>query len=312
MADVHNLIARFGVDRAREMLPTTDRKVIDTAAAALATESRAMGITYAGFCLTSLPHGALADDEVWRRQGHGVRLIIEPGRLPTPGGGDKLYGVPYGARARMIMLYLQTQAVQTGSPEIELGNSMYQWLTRMGISDGGKQYRDVREQANRISACNLTFVWDDDGRKATYAKDSIIKGGITFADAERNSKQLALWTEKVRLSDTFYKALREHPVPVWEPAIKLIANKSMAIDLYIWLAYRLHVLTGPTPISWAALFQQFGFSYRNLKHFKPRLVEALTIAMAVYPEAKVDMTDQGVTLYPSAPPIPERKMLAVR
>lgn len=309
MADIHDLITRVGVERAREMLPSADRKVIDTAAAALATESRAMGITYAGWCLTSLPHHALADNEVWRRKGHRVRLIVEPGRLPTPGGGDKLYGVPYGSRARMIMLYLQTRALQTGSPEIELGNSMYEWLTRMGISDGGKQYRDVREQASRISACNLTFVWNDDGQKATFEKDTIIKGGITFAEAERDSKQLALWTEKVRLSDTFYRALREHPVPVWEPAIKLIANKSMALDLYIWLAYRLHVLAGPTPITWAALYEQFGFSYQNLKHFKPRLADALTMATAVYPEAKLDLTDQGVTLYPSPPPIPERKMI---
>jgi hypothetical protein len=310
MAEVHELITRVGVDRARELLPAADRKIIDTAAAALATESRAMGITYAGFCLTSLPHNMLPDDAVWRRQGHNVRLIVEPGRLPSPGGGDKLYGVPYGSRARMIMLYLQTRALQTNSPEIELGNSMYEWLTRMGISDGGKQYRDVREQANRISACNLTFVWDDDGQKATFAKDTIIKGGITFSDAERDSRQFAFWTETVRLSDTFYKALREHPVPVWEPAIKLIANKSMAIDIYIWLAYRLHVLTRPTPITWAALFQQFGFSYRELKHFKPRFTEALTMAVAVYPEAKLEVTDEGVTLLPSAPPIPERKMLA--
>ena len=38
----------------------------------------------------------------------------------------------------------------------------------------------------------------------------------------------------------FFKILKAHPVPVWEPAIRGIAGKSMSIDIYIWLAYRLH------------------------------------------------------------------------
>src|SRR5512132_1288465 len=61
----------------------------------------------------------------------------------------------------MMLLYLQTQAVQTQSPEVELGRSMYEWLSRMGIPVGGNTYRMVREQANHISACHLTFFWED-------------------------------------------------------------------------------------------------------------------------------------------------------
>jgi len=36
-----------------------------------------------------------------------------------------------------------------------------------------------------------------------------------------------------------------HPVPIEENAIAMIANNSMAIDVYCWLAYRLHSLTTP-------------------------------------------------------------------
>lgn len=308
MANVHELIARHGVNAARTLVSAGERRLVDVAAQALANESRALGITYAGFCLTSLPHNALPDDEVWRRTGHKVRLIIEPGRLPTPGGGDRLYGVPYGSRARLILIYLQTRAIQTGSPDVELGSSMRDWLGRMGVSVGGKQYKDVREQAARISACHLTFVWDDDGRRAQFAKDTIVKGGIQLYDAEED--QPRLWVDTVRLSDSFFKALREHPVPVWEPAMKLIANKSLAIDIYVWLAYRLHVLERATPITWAALYQQFGFSYATMKHFKPRFVEALKMALAVYPDARLGVGESGIVMHPSLPPIPERRMVA--
>jgi hypothetical protein len=56
-------------------------------------------------------------------------------------------GVPYGSIARMILLYLQTQAVRTRSREVELGASMNAWLTAMGIPIGGKTYQIVREQS---------------------------------------------------------------------------------------------------------------------------------------------------------------------
>ncbi|WP_081581597.1 replication protein RepA [Pararhodospirillum photometricum] len=57
----------------------------------------------------------------------------------------------------MILLYLQTEALKTGSPEVELGGSMAAWMTRMGISVGGKSYRLIDEQAMRLSLCSLTF-----------------------------------------------------------------------------------------------------------------------------------------------------------
>ena len=57
----------------------------------------------------------------------------------------------------MILLYLQTEAVKTRSREIELGRSMNHWLTSMGIDNGGKTYKLVREQSKRLSLCRLTF-----------------------------------------------------------------------------------------------------------------------------------------------------------
>lgn len=309
MAEIHQLIIKHGRDEAKRLVSVEDRQYVDIAARMLAEENPALGITYSGFCLTALPHKRLEDDAVWRRQGHKVRLIIEPGRLPLPGGEDKLYGVPFGSRARLMLLYLQTRAIQTSCPEVELGRSMREWMSRMGVPIGGKSYRDIKEQANRISACNLTFVWDDDGRKAKFAKDSIVKGGIQLYEAE-DDNQPRLWIDTVRLGDNFYKALTDHPVPIAEPALRHISNQSMAIDVYIWLAYRLHSLDKPAPVTWAALHGQFGAGYDRIRKFKERFVEPLKAALAVYPEADVEITDEALILKPSAPPIPERQFLA--
>jgi hypothetical protein len=62
-------------------------------------------------------------------------------------------GVPYGSLARIILLYLQTEAIRTGNPEVVLGRSMNAWLTKMAITSGGRTRELVAEQARRISAC---------------------------------------------------------------------------------------------------------------------------------------------------------------
>lgn len=43
------------------------------------------------------------------------------------------------------------------SRQVELGNSMRDWLGRIGVSVGGKTDRSIRQQAERISRCRLTF-----------------------------------------------------------------------------------------------------------------------------------------------------------
>lgn len=306
MGEIHELIVRMGREQAKALQSSPEKRaLVDIAAAVLEEERRDLGITYSGFALTALPHRRLADDEPWERRGHKVRLLIEPGRLPTA-TGFKRFGVPYGSRARMILLYLQTRAIQTDCREIELGKTMHNWMDRMGLAIGGKTYKEVREQAARISACNLTFAWDD-GASIGFEKDTIVKGGISFS--VEDSHQGSLWEERVLLSETFFRELKAHPVPVWEPALRHLQNNSAAIDIYIWLAYRLHSLANSRPVTWLALYDQFGTGYARLRDFRKRFIEALQLAMAVYPEARVDIEDTGLVLHPSRPPIGERKVM---
>ena len=79
----------------------------------------------------------------------------------------------------------------------------------------------------------------------------------------------------------------------------------MAIDVYIWLAYRLHSLSRTTPVSWPAIHAQFGAGFKAIRQMKPVFSDALNLAMAVYPEARVDIEADGLALHPSAPAVPK-------
>jgi hypothetical protein len=175
-------------------------------------------------------------------------------------------------------------------------------MERMGLSVGGETARSLREQAGRISACSLKFFWEDDTRDAEgWAAGRIVNSGLRFHVQENT--QGSLWEERVVLDEMFWKALRDHPVPLLEAAIRELRDRSMSLDIYVWLAWRLHTLTKATPVSWPAIHAQFGTGFRELRHFRPRFTEALAAAVAAYPEAWVDAGETGVTLYPSRPPV---------
>ena len=83
--------------------------------------------------------------------------------------------------------------------------------------------------------------------------------GLFFRYGDRSDeRQGALFEDEVTLDAAFYDALRQHPVPLLESAVRLLKEKSLALDLYVWLAYRLHSLKQLTTVSWASLFAQFG------------------------------------------------------
>ena len=281
------------------MVPEKQRQLVDIAAEVMADESQRMGISYTGFCLTALPHKKLADDEPWEKKGHRVTLLVEPGRLKHA-GRTKLYGVPYGARARMILLYLQTQAVRTGSREVALGRSMRDWMERMGLAVGGETAHALREQAARISACSLKFFWEDSVADG-FERGAIVRSGLRF-HAE-DSAQGSLWEDRVVLDEVFYAALCDHPVPLLEAAIRQLRDRSMSLDIYVWLAWRCHQLAKPTSISWPAVHAQFGTGFKAVRQFKPRFAEALEAALAAYPQARVDLDSKAITLHPARPPI---------
>ena len=299
MGNIHALIRQHGIDVARSMTATkAERNAVDAAAEIMSEEVARLGITHAGFAMIGLPHRKIADT-VWRKSGPQITLLVASGHNEK----GTAIGVPYGSIARLILLYLQTEAIRTSSAEVELGRSMNAWLSKMEIAIGGRTYQLVAEQARRISACRLTFFLDKPGAKV-FENGAFVAGGISMAGVY-DPYQPMLWQEKVRLDEGFLRSLREHPVPVREEAIKVIGTRSMAIDIYIWLAYRLHVLQKPTPISWLSTHAQFGGGFKHVRQFKPTFMDSLGMALAVYPEAHVEADADGMTLYPSPPAIPK-------
>ena len=296
---LHATIIEQGVEQLG-LFDKEDRRIAIMAAQYLADERIDPLYAHPGLCLTVLPHREIPAGNVWTRQTGYASLRIHP----FEGHDSRMRGVPYGPKARLILLYLMTEAVKTRSREIELGRSMRVWLNAMGLSIGGKNYRTVSDQADRIEHCMLSFQLTGHDGELTV-KDSIIRGA--FRPFDGNGRE-----HTVELSEGFFHAVLRRPVPVAEGALRIIANTCMPLDLYLWLAYRLHSLSKPVTVSWRLLHTQFGAATQNVKHFKPRFQRDIRLALAVYPEAHVMLTEHGIILHPSPAPIaPKPRPVAI-
>lgn len=303
MGELHDLIAERG-KRAVLQEGAARRDVIEAAAAYLTDESDAIACAYSGWAQCALPHRRLPPDQHWEVASGPMALVVEPGRRRLPSGELQWVGVPFGAHARLILLYLQTQALRRDSREVPLGDSWRDWLQRMGLSWGGNSGRSVREQAELLSRCRMTFHFGRDGMQG-FINQTVVEGAL-FLEVDDEGRQGRLALDCATLSEAYFRQLKRHPLPIEEAAIRALANDSAALDCYLWLAYRLHSLNEPKLVSWKALKEQHGRGYKAMKHFRARFPVLLGLATAVYPAAHIEMTDEGVVLHPSVPPVARR------
>src|SRR4051812_3544140 len=127
MGTVHKLLQEVGKAKAIAA-GTVERDIIETAARYKAHEGAGLGFVYSGWTQCARPHRRLKDDEPWTVASERVRLVVQPGLRPVGEDGVlESVGVPFGAHARLILLFLQTEALRTGSREVELGASLRQW-----------------------------------------------------------------------------------------------------------------------------------------------------------------------------------------
>lgn len=301
MGEVHQMVLNYGAAAAREHATSKlERQCLDTAAAVLQDDKFDLNILHSGFAMTALPHRRV-EDLVWERNGGQkgeIKLHIESGY----GMGMEPVGIPYGAVARLILIYLSSEAVANNSRVIELGRNMKQFLDRMGISVGGKSVAMVRDQARRISMCRLTF-FNKRERDTLISNGSFVRNAVICDPS--SEQQSRLWNDQVELDEAFFKSLTDHPLPLREAAIRQLSGRSMALDLYVFLSYRLHVLEKPTPVSWSSLQAQFGGGYRERWVFVQTIRDPLALALAAYPEAKVEINEGGLVLHPSPSPVPK-------
>lgn len=285
-----------------------DERIIKTGAAIAAAPPRGeeMQFMHAIMCQVGLPRSKVEGTEFERKCG-GAALSIGAGKLWD---GEKFVQqpIPYGTLPRLMLAWMNTYAVRESSPQIPVGDSASQFLRMLGKdTSGGKKgtFTMFRKQVQALSACRMTLGFNADGKAYTY-EGKPIKQFEAWLQA--TDEQRPLWPGVVTFSDDYYTTLKKHAVPIDVRAFAMLKGSALSMDIYTFLADRLHRITGrPVMLYWANLREQFGQEYQGLnadKDFKKKFLRALRDVLAVYPFAKVKQVTGGCLLMASPPPIP--------
>jgi len=114
------------------------RIAVDASSGYQGDEQGGLNFVYSGLCQAFLPHKALPDDEPWLVENEFCSLMVQPGHKQVGPNKTAKVGVPYGSRARVVLLYLQTEAQRTGKRQVELGGSLRAWARKSGpFTNGG-------------------------------------------------------------------------------------------------------------------------------------------------------------------------------
>ncbi len=274
-------------------------------------ESDELSFLHSGLCQTCLPHSRPAENHtIWRRTSGRFTLSIAPGAVAQTGanaGQNGYVGVPYGSKARLILIHLQTEGLK--SRTVNLGPSLSAFMRSLGLSVTGGQKGTIaatKEQVLRIARCTFSLQWSDTDNDGTWThfNDHRIVDGLDLWQAGRGDK----WDGTVELSERFHSELQKHCVPLDKRAIAELKSNSLGLDLYTLFAYRLPRLRESLHLRWRVLQSQVGSEETAMKELARRVRLVLPDVMAVYPHAKVEVTSTGITMRRSEPAVPSRSV----
>lgn len=261
-------------------------------------------------CQTFLPYRNPGKEiRIWKQRQGNVSLAVQASESYNPEIDDfEFIGLPYGAKARLILAHINSEAIRSQSRIVDVEDSMTAFIKRIGLNVDGRTVHEVKNQLRRLTTSTLSLGYTD-GDRGLQVDLKIVKAfDIWFPKDER---QRVLWNSTVQLTEDYYNSLANHAIPLDERALAALSHNSMALDIYAWLAQRLHRINPSNPqfVSWNDLKGQFGSGYSEMYKFKQIFRKYLQLTRLQYRQAKIEEEDnKGFWLRHSPSPI-EKKTL---
>ena len=256
-------------------------------------------------CQTCMPYRDPGDERICRRRNGIVRMEIQAGRALDPATDDFVdVGLPWGPKARLVLYHLNAEALKQQSRAIEVEGSLTAFVRRtLDLDPKGRNIRSVKDQLARLSAADFRLGATHEKGRSVTLKSTIIDGFELWAPRDPNQKML--WPTVIQFSHAYFESLMQHAVPLNEQAVARLSHNAMALDIYTWLAQRLHRVEPKRAafVPWASLKEQFGQGYGRMDNFKRVFRKTLKQASVVYQEARFSEDQKGMRLLNSRPPV---------
>lgn len=245
----------------------------------------------------------------WYRTNGDLTLSIQPGYRRKPGSEKReCIGYPYGSMPRLLLFWITTEAIRTGSRTLELGSSLQNFMHRIGLSTttgGGKRSNPVglKNQMERLFKASISFECSTD-RQTSWMDMKVTSRGQLWFDPQ-SPDQDDLFGSWIELGETFYSSITSSSVPLDMMAIRALRRSPFCLDLYSWLAHKIHSVNEkgkPQFIGFGALQKQFGCDFTRPRNFKAEALKALIKVSGMFPRLSIevinDKTRSGLKIFP--------------
>ena len=226
----------------------------------------------------TLPHSDPKTRD-WKKTNGDFTLIISSGvdHNLVP------YGIPYGSFPRLVLAYIITRVIQTGERRIALSSHFSSFLEELGYTGNhkgnSKAGKRIRDQLLRLLLASIRFEGragtDEQGHMAGVKIDVAPKYSLWWDF--KNPEQGSLWGSYIEISEEFRQSILRTPVPLRTDILKAVKKSPLALDVYMWVSYRLFTMraTGQESISlgYGRLQEQFGtgIAEANYRQFRQEL-----------------------------------------
>lgn len=205
---------------------------------------------------------------------------------------DQPPGLPSGLAPRFLLAYIYTQFKLTGDPVINLGNSIRDVMSLMGIKPQAGKGRNVYQwtlQLYRLIYTNFSITNIDESKTGELLLDvknqSLFSSSKLWLDEDYNGKAF------VKISEDFSAEVYDHLAPIDIRIMAKLYNKKncLAVDLFTWSQYRIanslktrdHT---PIFISLEQAYKQFGNQNNHIAMFRTQLIKAISTIDSVVGE----------------------------
>lgn len=259
------------------------------------------------------------DQPYMHTNGHYTLSVSERGLLNRNTGRKDYFGLPFGPKARIILSVINAMALQQGSSKIDLNaDSLSTFLKHIGMTDGGNQISQARNQVARLATATISVQYDngrinpETGQGGATNTDINLISGFDFWKKE-SPEQLTLWDRNIVLSEDYWQSLQTHALPLSLEHLRILSGNARAIDVYTFLTYRLHAIskTKPVFLTWPLLHEMFGGDIARLDHFKERFRQVVSLVKLAYTNANFELDNRGMTLRNSPAPITGKDKLLI-
>ena len=231
-----------------------------------------------------------------------MAIDVQAGFLRDPNGNKILQPLPFGPKARLILLYLCSRAIRQKAQQSKLRTlsrlSCGTWAFRTAAARKAP-LTAFKEQLNALAACTIRIsAWTGEPRT--------MKTFVPLEEVDlwlsNNPDQRSLWPSTVAFSQPMYESLQRHALPVnLKPSRLSQAPRASLTSITGWAgaSTKIHALL----LSWEALATQFGEGFTRPRAFRAQMALEVAHLKEVFPKLPLSLDERGMRIEPAAPEV---------